>query len=143
MFDTATARVQPQPGLQQLRTSVASTRPGSPMIAALSAVGMVMVALTATAPAGVPRNLRSNCTCANGGPQTSWLRLQGIQICAGGSGDVRDVHARQPTQTERRWNAGSACARWVARLRVALVRLQRSDVDAKDALQHLRSRSRN
>ncbi len=59
-----------------------------------------------------------------------------------GSGDVRGVHARQPTHTEGRRNAGFASARWVARLRVALVRLQRGDVDAKDALQHLRSRSR-
>ncbi len=55
--------------------------------------------------------------------------------------------ARVRGSPQRRRDAGNAlctafaCARWVARLRVALVRLQRGDVDAKDALQHLRFRS--
>ncbi len=77
VFDTAIAHLPAQPGVQQLRTSVASTKPGSPTIAALSAVGMVVVALTATAPAGVPRNRRSSCTCARGGPQKSQAAAAG------------------------------------------------------------------
>ena len=43
---------------------MASTSPGSPMMAARSACGIARVALTAAAPAGVARKRSSSVTCA-------------------------------------------------------------------------------